>query len=81
MLGKILVLNNEYRLKYSTIYGRDKIIPIISTSLNLASGDLAEFEIVDEFSHPDLFRNVGLFEGMPSARIIKIHVQDELIMQ
>ena len=45
------------------------VIPIIQAPSSIKEGQKVEFQSVDEFSHPRLFANVGLFEGLESALI------------
>lgn len=37
----------------------------------LEVGQYVEFVVVDEFTHPELFYNVSLFDGYACAKIIK----------
>jgi hypothetical protein len=76
MTGKIIIKDNEYLVRYSNSYGIDRLIPVIEPNVDLVEGELVDFEIVDEFSHPQLFREVGLFEGVPSAMITKRYGND-----
>jgi hypothetical protein len=69
MTGKIVTKDNELMVEYLTSYGRVKVIPIIQVPDSIKEGQVVEFQPVDEFSHPRLFANVGLFEGLESALI------------
>lgn len=69
MIGKIVNKDNELMVEYLTSYGRFKVIPIIKAPESIKEGQTVEFQSVDEFSHPRLFVNVGLFEGLESALI------------
>lgn len=71
MTGKIVIQNNELMVEYLTRYGRVKVIPIIKAPKSIKEGQTVEFQPVDEFSHPRLFENVGLFEGIESALILE----------
>jgi hypothetical protein len=71
MTGKIVIQNNELMVEYLTRYGRVKVIPIIKAPESIKEGQEVEFQSVDEFSHPRLFENVGLFEGTESALILE----------
>lgn len=76
MTGKIIVKDNEYLVEYLTVYGRVRSIPILGPSIDLSEGELVDFEIVDEFSDPSLFQDLGLFEGVPSAKILRGYGND-----
>ena len=69
MTGKIVLKDNELMVEYLNSYGRVKVIPIIQSPSSIKEGQKVEFQSVDEFSHPRLFANVGLFEGLESALI------------
>jgi hypothetical protein len=71
MIGRIVNKDNELMVEYLTSYGRFKVIPIIKVTDSIKEGQTVEFQSVDEFSHPRLFVNVGLFEGLESALIIE----------
>jgi hypothetical protein len=71
MIGWIVNKDNELMVEYLTSYGRFKAIPIIKAPKSIKEGQTVEFQSVDEFSHPRLFANVGLFEGLESALIIE----------
>lgn len=71
--GKIVIKSGEYFVEYSTNYGRDREIPVFKPESEFVDGEMVDFEIVDEFTHPKLFRDVPLFDGTPSAMIIKRH--------
>jgi hypothetical protein len=68
--GKIVNRDNELMVEYLTRYGRVKVIPIIKVPESIKEGQTVEFQLVDEFSHPSLFANAGLFEGLTSALIL-----------
>ena len=70
MTGKIVNKDNELMVEYLTHYGRTKTIPIIKAPKSIKEGQTIEFQSVDEFSHPRLFANGGLFEGLESALIL-----------
>lgn len=70
MKGKIIKNGEEFLVEYLNTYGIVRTVPVYKPNANLVEGLQVDFEIVDEFSHPKLFADVGLFEGMPSARII-----------
>lgn len=76
MTGKIVLKGEEYFVEYSTNYGRDRQIPVFKPDSEFIDGEAVDFEIVDEFTHPQLFRDVPLFDGTESARIIKRHRND-----
>ena len=71
MIGRIVNRDNELMVEYLTSYGKFKAIPIINAPESIKEGQTVEFQSVDEFSHPRLFANVGLFEGPESALIIE----------
>ena len=69
MEGLIVNKNGEPQVEYLTVYGRTKMIPVFKPDSEFKDGEKVEFEIVDEFTHPQLFRDVALFDGVPSALI------------
>lgn len=71
MTGKIINKDNELMVEYLTRYGRVKAIPIIKSPDSIKEGQTVDFQQVDEFSHPRLFANAGLFEGTESALILE----------
>ena len=71
--GKIVLKDEEYFVEYSTNYGRDRQIPVFKPESEFVDGEKVDFEIVDEFTHPQLFRDVPIFDGTESARIINRH--------
>lgn len=42
----------------------------ISQKWSLEVGMVVEFEIIDEFTHPELYEGVPLFEGITLAKLI-----------
>ena len=72
-IGKIVLKDGEYFVEYSTNYGRDRKIPVFKPDSEFVEGEMVDFEIVDEFTHPQLFADVSLFDGTQSAMIIKRH--------
>lgn len=74
--GKIVLKGEEYFVEYSTNYGRDRTIPVFKPDSEFINGEKVNFEIVDEFTHPQLFRDVPIFDGIESAKIIKRHIND-----
>lgn len=77
MTGKIVNKDNELMVEYLTQYGRTKTIPIIKAPESIKEGHVVDFQPVDEFSHPMLFVNVGLFEGLESALILVDYGNDD----
>jgi hypothetical protein len=71
--GKIVLKGGEYFVQYSTNYGRDQVIPVFKPESEFIDGEKVDFECVDEFTHPQLFLDVPLFDGTESAKIIKRH--------
>jgi hypothetical protein len=71
--GKIVLKDGEYFVEYSTNYSRDRKMPVFKPEFELVDGEIVDFEIVDEFTHPRLFREVPIFDGIESARIINRH--------
>ena len=74
--GKIVLKGEEYFVEYSTNYGRARIIPVFKPDSEFVDGEMVNFEIVDEFTHPQLFRDVPIFDGIESAKIIKHQIND-----
>jgi hypothetical protein len=76
MKGKIIKKDKEFLVEYLNTYGIMRTVPVYKPKADLVEDTQVEFEIVDEFSHPKLFADVALFEGMPSARIINCLLTD-----
>lgn len=50
----------------------------ITPSFNLFFGKEVEFEITDEFTHPELYRGVGWGDGIKYAKLINFDLWDEI---
>jgi hypothetical protein len=76
MKGKIIISEGENMVEYRNAYEKIRTIPVFSSEFELNEGADVEFTIVDEFTHPHLFRNVPIYEGMPSAVIQRLLEND-----
>jgi len=72
MKGNIIISEGERMVEYRNAYSKIRTIPVFSSEFELTEGADVEFTIVDEFTHPQLFRNVPLYEGLPSAVIQRL---------
>jgi len=71
MRGNIVIEKDEVLVEYLNSYGFSKRIPVFKPTREFKATESVEFDIVDEFSHPQLFTDVGLFEGTAHAMIIE----------
>ena len=78
MNGTINKLNNEWVVQYPKYPTSDKIYDTLTLPLHpddavycLTSdlGKQVEFDIIDEFTHPELFKNVGWGDGTNCAKL------------
>lgn len=70
MKGTIVKNGEEFLVEYLNTYGIVRTVPVYKPKADLIEGTQVDFEIVDEFSHPKLFADVALFEGVPHGRIL-----------
>lgn len=47
-------------------------------SINLFFGKEVEFEITDEFTHPELYRGVGWGDGIKYAKLINVDLWNDI---
>ena len=76
MKGQIKIKDSELLVEYLNSFGITRTIPVFKPDREFTEGEQVDFEIVDEFTHPKLFRDVSLFNGTPSAQIIKCSSND-----
>jgi hypothetical protein len=73
MNGKLVTNNNTLAVEYNNSEGVSNILPLHpydqkTFSYNKQSPNI-EFDIVDEFTHPNLFHNIGWGDGLKCAKI------------
>jgi hypothetical protein len=76
MKGQIKIKEGELLVEYLNSFRITRTIPVFKPDREFIEDEQVDFEIVDEFTHPQLFRDVSLFNGPPSARIIKGDAND-----
>jgi len=78
MAGKLLKDNKGWFVHYYDSFGAPKEMSVYYKDQDwLCPGDNGKeinFEIVDEFTHPKLFENIGWGDGPACANIIKSYV-------
>ena len=70
MRGNIVIEKDEVLVEYINSYGFSKRIPVFKPTREFNANESVEFDIVDEFTHPQLFTDVGFFEGTAHALIL-----------
>jgi hypothetical protein len=79
-VGRLHKLDNNWVIKYNTRLGenimQNKVIPLYPEDalycLDSDDGLSFDFEIIDEFTHPENYKNVGLFDGVKYAKLLKV---------
>jgi len=79
MEGWLINKNNTWFVKYQEnsldmtteelpLYQKD----VDDNLLQLQNAKLVEFKIIDEFTNPELYKGIPIFEGQKIAKLIKI---------
>lgn len=70
MKGKLIEIKGNWIVFCGQFWGNYiELFPNTDTS-NLFSGQDVDFEVVNEFTHPELYEDMPLFEGNKYAKLI-----------
>jgi len=86
-VGKLYKIDNDWVIKYNIRLGENvmqsKTIPLYPEDalycLDSDDGLSFDFEIIDEFSHPEKYKNVGLFDGIIYAKLIGLRNKEDYL--
>ena len=86
-VGRLYKLDNEWVIKYHIKLGENvmesKTIPLhpedVVYCLDSDDGLSFDFEIIDEFTHPEKYKDVGLFDGTKYAKLLKIRDKKDFL--
>jgi hypothetical protein len=86
-IGKLYKIDNDWVIKYNIRLGENvmqsKTIPVHPEDalycLDSDEGLSFDFEIIDEFSHPEKYKNVGLYDGTIYAKLIGIRNKEDYL--
>lgn len=77
-IGFLNKIENEWYITYS-----DKSLPLYPEDalycLDFDNGMLFDFEIIDEFSHPEKYKDVGLYDGITYAKLINVRDKEDFL--
>lgn len=86
-IGKLHKIDNDWVIKYNIKLGehvmQNKTIPLYPEDalycLDSDDGLSFDFEIIDEFTHPEKYENVSLFNGITYAKLIGMRDKEDFL--
>ena len=73
MKGELLKKNTGWVVRYTDVFNLQKELPLYHNDIvsdSTQDNTEIDFEIVDEFSHPELFHGIDFWGGLECAKLL-----------